>query len=447
MMRHDNYKDDMYRLDNEYRGLLIQIRFIRRTHDDLPSAEEARVYQRAAEICADIANMNVGAEAEHWKNEQNKCNEKIREIAYYLNPEAAKRAEQRAAENGQSNDSQGTASKASDNSASDGDATMAYGIETNEVVTEAVIKEWFDDKSLNHDFSVVAGMDDVKQKLRHSFSSVGMTKLKAKLGIDPMQSFFFIGPPGCGKTFIIEAFAYELVNKYGYKFMSLNGSKIHSRYVGDAEKIIEKSFEAALANAPCIIFFDEMDGVCRSRNSPNLPGHMFSTTTAFLNGYNKLSSRVNIDKPVIFMAATNYPQDVDIAMLDRTEMIEISFPDAAARAAAFERSFKDHIQLADNITFEDMGAATENYNNRDINRLSGAIRNRIFDRFCASISESGSDAESGTTVAIEALDSGEVNITKELFEEELAKYTPAPKEEYMQKLAEWKDQIKKVQDE
>ena len=57
-----------------------------------------------------------------------------------------------------------------------------------------------------------------------------------------LHSYFFIGPPGCGKTYIIEAFAHELMDQ-NYKYLSLVGSDILSRFVGEAEKIITRLFE------------------------------------------------------------------------------------------------------------------------------------------------------------------------------------------------------------
>ncbi len=432
-MRRDNYAEDLYRLDNEYRGLLIKIRTVRRRNDDLPSAEEGRAYQRAAEICGMIANMSVGAEAEHWKAEQAKCSDKIREIAFALDPTAAKMAEQAASGTGVASSGNGAkAETVNAVSGSSGSGNIVRGIETDEVVTESIINGWFKDAP-EHGLDSVAGMDDVKDKLRKCFTSVGMAKLKQRLKISPIQGYFFIGPPGCGKTYIIKAFANELMKKYGYNYMFLSGGAIHNRYVGDAEKIVEKAFLAARENAPCIMFIDEMDGVCRNRSAPNLPAHMLSTTTAFLNGYNSLLDKMDPEKPVIFMAATNYPQDVDTAMLDRTELIEISLPDDKARESAFARGFK-HLTLGSDITFEDMAAETVNYNYRDIDRVRDSVLTTILNSYI----DSGVECED----AIRDLDEGAFMLTKDLFYNAVDNYTPAPKEEYMRKLEEWKQHLK-----
>ena len=189
-----------------------------------------------------------------------------------------------------------------------------------------------------------------------------------------LHSYFFIGPPGCGKTYIIEAFAHELMDK-NYKFLSLVGSDILSRYVGEAEKIVTRLFAEAEKNAPCIVFIDEVDGVCKNRSLPNLPEYAASITTAFLTGYNRINSS---DKSIIFIGATNYPNQVDNAMLDRVELIRVPYPDQEARCFAFKKQFKDIIMLEDGFSFDDMAASTEKYNYRDIERLSATIKNMIY---------------------------------------------------------------------
>ena len=46
----------------------------------------------------------------------------------------------------------------------------------------------------------------------------------------------------------------------GYKFMSLSSADIHSKFSGEADKIVERAFKEAVDNAPCILFMDEVDG-------------------------------------------------------------------------------------------------------------------------------------------------------------------------------------------
>ena len=124
--------------------------------------------------------------------------------------------------------------------------------------------------------------------------------------------------------------------KSDYKYLKLCGADILSRFVGDGEKVVKRLFEEARDNAPCIVFVDEIDGVCKDRNLPNLPEYSRTLTTAFLEGYNSiiettLKSEENQEpKPIIFIGATNYPGLVDNAMMDRVELLRVPLPDTEA---------------------------------------------------------------------------------------------------------------------
>ena len=46
-----------------------------------------------------------------------------------------------------------------------------------------------------------------------------------------------------------------------YKRQSLSSADIHSKFSGEADKIVERAFKEAVDNAPCILFMDEVDGI------------------------------------------------------------------------------------------------------------------------------------------------------------------------------------------
>ena len=203
-----------------------------------------------------------------------------------------------------------------------------------------------------------------------------------------------MGPPGCGKTYIVEAFAHELMDQ-DYKFISILGSDIISKYVGAAEKSVTRLFEEAVNNAPCIVFIDEIDSLCKNRSLPNLPEYAANITTSFLTGYNRIHSE---DSKVIFIAATNYPNRVDAAMLDRAEIIRLPLPDKEARKAAFVRYFEGIVQLKKGLTFDLMAEKTWRFNYRDIERLTSALKLALFHDVLDLFGDQG--------LAIEALTSG-----------------------------------------
>ena len=220
-----------------------------------------------------------------------------------------------------------------------------------------------------------------------------------------------------------------------YKFISILGSDIISKYVGAAEKSVTRLFEEAVNNAPCIVFIDEIDSLCKNRSLPNLPEYAANITTSFLTGYNRIHSE---DSKVIFIAATNYPNRVDAAMLDRAEIIRLSLPDKEARKAAFVRYFESIVQLKKGLTFDLMAEKTWRFNYRDIERLTSALKLALFHDVLDLFGDQG--------LAIEALTSGKFKLSVEKFDEVLESFKPSPKEMIINDLVTWEKSVQSVVD-
>ncbi len=408
--RENDYYDRMYRLGNEYRALINKARAMKRAHNGEASADEAVCYQKAAEICGQCATLNIGAEAQHWIELQGQCSASLREIEYELN--ARKTQAQSLSEAEKKKTSEKTEDRKNGGK--------------NKFPSDEMIESWFKETP-RHGFDKVAGMEDVKERLKDCVLDVSMSGLSNYLGMDTVQAFLFYGLPGCGKTYIIEAFAHELIEQ-GYHYMSLSGADIHNSLSGQAEKVVEAAFREAESHSPCILFIDEIDGVCRNRSIPNLPAHIMSTTTSFLTGFNSICDS---EKRIIFIGATNYPQDVDSAMRDRMgQKIKIPLPDKRAREFAFEIKLKKIIQNAEDLSYADIAEETQNYNYREINQLVSnlkkEIKRQVIERYNA-------DQEK----AIEALKSGRFCLTKDLFVKVKKSFTPESKDAAVKKLDEY----------
>ena len=376
-------------------------------HNGKHTKEECIYLQKAATLRYEMSQLSLGEERLYQQRKVQELNQRIREIIKEIKgsePEEAKKEDKTKAK-------------------------PAASAKASSGPSDESVSSWFKEAP-KHYFDDVSGMNDLKEQLRESIADSQMTKLKDFLKMKKLHSYFFIGPPGCGKTYIIEAFAHELMDK-NYKYLSLVGSDILSRYVGEAEKIITRLFEEAEKNAPCIVFIDEVDGVCKNRSQPNLPEYAASLTTAFLTGYNRINSS---DKPIIFIGATNYPNQVDNAMLDRVELVRVPFPDTDARESAFRRQFSKLITLEDGFTFEDMAEATATYNYRDIDRLCSRIKNKILKDVVAKFKTE--DA------AIDALKSGKYRLAEGLFEDVKSSCLPTPKEDIVRELDEWEEKFK-----
>lgn len=424
----DGYIERMQAKENQCLALIQQADQVLEANGFQPSKEECVFLQRAANLRYEMAQMSVGEERLYQQRKVQELNQRIKKIVRAVNPEVYKRMQENAARQKEEK------AEKEGKPASRPEPPKKTGAAPGGGVPEATVESWFKEAP-GHSFADVSGMAKLKEQLRECIADSQLKQLKSYLKMKQLHSYFFIGPPGCGKTYIIEAFAHELMDQ-NYKYLSLVGSDILSRFVGEAEKIITRLFEEAEKNAPCIVFIDEVDGVCKNRSLPMLPEYAASLTTAFLTGYNRIN---NSDKPIIFIGATNYPDQVDNAMLDRVELVRVPFPDLEARTFSFEKHFKDLVTLEEGFTFRQMGEATDTYNYRDIQRLTSRIKNKILKE----VMKTYGDEET----ALNALKTGEFRLTRELFRQSQESCLPTPKEDIIKALDEWEEKFKRNLDE
>jgi len=112
----------------------------------------------------------------------------------------------------------------------------------------------------------VGGQEKVKQQL---IEAVQWPQLHPdafkRIGIRPPRGLLMIGPPGCSKTLMARAVATEAK----LNFIAIKGPELFKKWVGESEKAVRSIFAKARANAPAIIFFDEIDGLAVSRGQEN----------------------------------------------------------------------------------------------------------------------------------------------------------------------------------
>ncbi len=164
----------------------------------------------------------------------------------------------------------------------------------------------------------VAGMEKVKRRLNLAFLSPLKNPEMMKLyGKSLRGGLLLYGAPGCGKTFIARAVAGEL----GAKFISVGLSDVLDMWIGSSEKNIHSIFERARRNAPCVLFFDELDALGRKRSLTRNSSH-----SAINQLLSELDGMSQSNDGVFVLAATNHPWDVDTALrrpgrLDRTVLV------------------------------------------------------------------------------------------------------------------------------
>lgn len=179
-------------------------------------------------------------------------------------------------------------------------------------------------------FSNVAGMTDLKGKLLKAGKQI-----LDKNNQDAKNGILFHGDPGNGKTFFAEALAGELK----LKFISATFGNIVSQWVGETTQRAMKVFDDAEAQAPCMLFLDEIDSVFVDRGSiKNADSEAPKTLNAIL------TRLVDIRKKgVVVVAATNFLDKLDPASIREGRFdykIEITNPDFEARKSLLTKALK-----------------------------------------------------------------------------------------------------------
>ncbi len=107
-------------------------------------------------------------------------------------------------------------------------------------------------------FDRVGGMEDLKALLRRDvIDAVSKPELYAKYGLTVPNGVLLHGPPGCGKTFIARALAEELDRP----FFEVTPAAIASPYIHETARRLAEVYEKARADAPALVFLDELDAL------------------------------------------------------------------------------------------------------------------------------------------------------------------------------------------
>ncbi|KAJ4455297.1 putative Protein SAP1 [Paratrimastix pyriformis] len=176
----------------------------------------------------------------------------------------------------------------------------------------------------------IIGLENVKQVLTEM---VVLPSLRPDLFVglrSPPRGLLLYGPPGTGKTMIARALATEAKAR----FFAMSASALMSKYVGEGEKLVRALFAMATAMQPSIIFIDEIDSILSARSADENEASR-RLKTEFLVQLDGVGS--SNDDRVVFLGATNRPQDLDDAIIRRlSRRIYLPLPDESARRALIE---------------------------------------------------------------------------------------------------------------
>ncbi|MDX2850167.1 MULTISPECIES: ATP-dependent zinc metalloprotease FtsH [Streptomycetaceae] len=181
-----------------------------------------------------------------------------------------------------------------------GSRVMNFGKSKAKLITKDTPKTTFAD---------VAGSDEAVEELQEIKEFLQEPAKFQAVGAKIPKGVLLYGPPGTGKTLLARAVAGEA----GVPFYSISGSDFVEMFVGVGASRVRDLFEQAKANAPAIVFVDEIDAVGRHRGAGLGGGHDEREQT--LNQLLVEMDGFDVKGGVILIAATNRPDILDPALL------------------------------------------------------------------------------------------------------------------------------------
>jgi transitional endoplasmic reticulum ATPase len=267
----------------------------------------------------------------------------------------------------------------------------------------------------------VGGLEDTKERLREAIQwPLEYPDVFEQMDMQAAKGVLMYGPPGTGKTLLAKAIA----NESQSNFISIKGPELLNKYVGESEKGVREVFEKARANAPTVVFFDEIDSIAGERGQHSgdsgVGERVVSQLLTELDGLEELED-------VVVIATTNRPDLIDPALvrpgrLDRH--IHVPVPDEEARRKILEVHTRNK-PLADDVDLDELARKTEGYVGADLEALAREASMAATREFIDSVSPD----DVGDSV-------GNVRITSDHFEHALgevsASVDEATRERYEQ---------------
>ena len=208
-------------------------------------------------------------------------------------------------------------------------------------------------------FDNVTGRDELKEQLRKEVLFALQNPDKAKLyKLPAINGVLLYGPPGCGKSLVLESFAEEL----GFNYSIIKGVEMGHIYQQGVLDNLQRVFDAAEIKAPFVLCFDELEFIAPNPNGDGEGGNITPQISAFFGMLNHCS-----EKGILVVATTNRPDLIDQAIMRVGCFDRVFFvpqPDFEARKDIFMDHLKD--RPCEELDYDELARISDDFNAGDI---------------------------------------------------------------------------------
>jgi len=225
-------------------------------------------------------------------------------------------------------------------------------------------------KNLIHKSSIkwedIGGLEETKREIKFAYG-IALAKKPHGISITGCRNILLYGPPGTGKTLLAGAVSGTLQAT----FFNVKLSSLMSKYFGESSKLTSTLYEMAREYAPSVIFLDEFESLCISRDKidSGAERRILSNLLIELNGL----SEKDLDKLVFTIGATNAPWLLDNAALSRFQKrIYVPLPDKNARMSILTIHIINKGHRFEGY-LENLAVKFEGYSGREIEKICNEV--------------------------------------------------------------------------
>merc|ERR1712046_363111 len=268
----------------------------------------------------------------------------------------------------------------------------------------------------NVKWDAIGGLENTKRELQEMILyPIEHPEKFEKFGMHPSRGVLFYGPPGCGKTMLAKAVATEC----SANFVSIKGPELLTMWFGESEANVREIFDKARSAAPCVLFFDELDFIAKSRGGSGGDGGGASdrVINQILTEMDGMGSKKN----VFIIGATNRPDIIDSAIMRPgrlDQLIYIPLPDDGSRLAILKSNLRKS-PVSKDVDLPYMAKMTRGFSGADLTEIcQRACKLAIRESIDADIKREKEKQKAGaTTMDVDDEEDLVPEITKAHFEE------------------------------